>query len=43
MKTARLHRIFVTREDVLVGIVTTLDLVMLLDRLLEERSAARRH
>jgi predicted transcriptional regulator len=43
MKTARLHRIFVTREDVLVGIVTTLDLVMLLDRLLEERSATRRH
>jgi len=39
MKTARLHRIFVTRKDVLVGIVTTLDLVMLLDRLLQERES----
>lgn len=39
MKTARLHRIFVTRQDVLVGIVTTLDLVMLLDRLLQERES----
>jgi len=42
MKTARLHRVFVTREDMLVGIVTTLDLVMLLDRLLEERTTAKR-
>ena len=39
MKTARLHRVFVTDQDRLVGIVTTLDLVMLLDRLLEEKSA----
>lgn len=38
MKTARLHRIFVTDCDRLVGVVTTLDLVKLLDRLLEERS-----
>lgn len=41
MKTARLHRVFVTRDDKLVGIVTTLDLVMLLDKLLEERTAAQ--
>lgn len=41
MKTARLHRVFVTKGDVLVGIVTTLDLVMLLDRLLEERSVKK--
>lgn len=40
MKTARLHRVFVTRDNKLVGIVTTLDLVMLLDRLLEERTAS---
>jgi predicted transcriptional regulator len=39
MKTARLHRVFVTDKDKLVGIVTTLDLVVLLDRLLAERSA----
>ena len=38
MKTARLHRVFVTDMDQLVGIVTTLDLVVLLDRLLAERS-----
>jgi predicted transcriptional regulator len=41
MKSARLHRVFVTRKDVLVGIVTTLDLVMLLDRLLAEREVTR--
>lgn len=38
MKTARLHRVFVTDQDVLVGIVTTLDLVNVLDRLLAERT-----
>lgn len=37
MKTGRLHRVFVTDQDRLVGIVTTLDLVMLLDKLLAER------
>lgn len=37
MKTARLHRVFVTEGEQLVGIVTTLDLVVLLDRLLSER------
>lgn len=41
MKTGRMHRVFVTRRDKLVGIVTTLDLVMLLDRLLEERTTAK--
>ena len=41
MKTARLHRVFVTDKDVLVGIVTTLDLVLLLDRLLAERTPAK--
>lgn len=41
MKTARLHRVFVTDKDKLVGIVTTLDLVMLLDRLLEEKTARK--
>ncbi|MBS2038715.1 CBS domain-containing protein [bacterium] len=39
MKAARLHRVFVTDQDRLVGIVTTLDLVMLLDQLLEEKTA----
>jgi CBS domain-containing protein len=34
MKVGRLHRVFVTRDDELVGIVTTLDLVLLLERLL---------
>jgi len=42
MKSARLHRVFVTDKDKLVGIVTTLDLVMLLDRLLEERMKAKK-
>jgi len=42
MKTARLHRVFVTEQDRLVGIVTTLDLVMLLDKLLQERATAKR-
>ncbi|MBN9415939.1 hypothetical protein ABS71_03810 [bacterium SCN 62-11] len=41
MKSARLHRVFVTDKDKLVGIVTTLDLVMLLDRLLEEKTAKK--
>jgi len=41
MKTARLHRVFVTDQDRLVGIVTTLDLVMLLDRLLEEQTVRK--
>lgn len=39
MKAAQMHRIFVTEEDRLVGIVTTLDLVTLLGQLLEEREA----
>lgn len=42
MKTARMHRVFVTEADKLVGLVTTLDLVMLLDRLLEEKATLRR-
>jgi len=41
MKTARLHRVFVTERDRLVGIVTTLDLVMLLDKLLQERTVRK--
>lgn len=41
MKSARLHRVFVTDQDKLVGIVTTLDLVMLLDRLLEEKTVRK--
>ncbi|MBX3169117.1 MAG: CBS domain-containing protein [Candidatus Eremiobacteraeota bacterium] len=41
MKSARLHRVFVTDQDKLVGIVTTLDLVMLLDRLLAEKSVKK--
>ncbi len=41
MKSARLHRVFVTDQDKLVGIVTTLDLVMLLDRLLEEKTVKK--